>query len=489
MKAIFKSVMALMAICAFTACSDVPMPYSDPTSDDNDNGGETTGVYLDESFASDFGKFSAYTVKGTPWVIDYSTAKATGYDNSAQKTTESEAYLISTAVDLSKSTGAYLQFDYILRYVNTAKNQNKVLITDAYSGDPTTTNWTDITGTLTEGSDWTTFSTYKKNIPTNFIGKSSVVVALMYSCTTSSSTIEMKNLVMKEGQVEESGDTPVENTDLNTPETAWTVAEAIQKINDNGGNALSGQAYVKGIISSVDNYSEDYHSLTYYISDDGTDTNTLQVYSGKGIDGADFASKSDLKKGQTVVVKGKLQAYNGKAEMDKNNTLISVSGEGEEEPAATGLNATFESSDEGFTIKNISLSDGLTDVWVYDSNNKCMKANGYNKDKKTNCPAQSMIVSPAFSLEGLNTARLTYDQAAKYMNNAADELQVLASTDGTNWTRLTPSGYPDGSSWTFLSTTCDMRAFAGQKTVYVAFQYTSTSESAPEWRLKNVVVK
>ena len=488
MKAIFKSAMALMAICAFTACSDVPMPYSDPTSDDNDNGGETTGVYLDESFASDFGKFSAYTVKGTPWVIDYSTAKATGYDNSAQKTTESEAYLVSTAVDLSKSTGAYLQFDYILRYVNTAKNQNKVLITNAYTGDPTTTSWTDITGTLTEGSDWTTFSTYKKNIPTAFIGKSSVVVALMYSCTTSSSTIEVKNLVLKEGKVDEtSGEEPTPSTDLNTPETAWTVAEAIQKINDNGGEALSGQAYVKGIISSVDYYNETYKSLSYYISDDGTDTNTLQIYSGKGIDGADFTSKSDLKKGQTVVVKGTLKTFNGKAEMDKNNTLISVSGKGEEEPAATGLNATFASSDEGFTIKNISLSDGLTYVWKYDATNHYMKASAYAN--KTNCPAQSMIISPAFSLEGLTTATLTYDQAAKYMNNAADELQVLASTDGTNWTRLTPSGYPDGSSWTFLSTTCDMSAFAGKKTVYVAFQYTSTSESAPTWEVKNVVVK
>ena len=487
MKAIFKSAMALMAICAFTACSDVPMPYSDPTSDDNGSGSDTTtGVYLNESFASDFGKFSTYTVTGTPWAIDYSTAKATGYDNTAKVTTASEAYIVSSAVDLSASTGAYLQFDYILRYVNTAKNQNKVLITDAYTGDPTTTTWTDITGTLTEGADWTTFSTYKKNIPTAFIGKSSVVVALMYSCTTSSSTIEVKNLVMKEGQVEESGDTPVENTDLNTPETAWTVAEAIQKINDNGGEALSGQAYVKGIISSVDYYSEDYHSLSYYISDDGSDTNTLQIYSGKGIGGADFASKSDLKKGQTVVVKGTLKAYNGKAEMDKNNTLISVSGEGEEEPAATGLNATFASSDEGFTIKNISLSDGLTYVWKYDSSNKYMKASAY---AKANYAAQSMIISPAFSLEGLTTATLTYDQAAKYMNNAADELQVLASTDGTNWTRLTPSGYPDGSTWTFLSTTCDMSAFAGKKTVYVAFQYTSTSESAPIWEVKNVVVK
>ena len=55
MKAIFKSVMALMAICAFTACSDVPMPYSDPS--EENGGAENAGGYLDESFESNFGKF------------------------------------------------------------------------------------------------------------------------------------------------------------------------------------------------------------------------------------------------------------------------------------------------------------------------------------------------------------------------------------------------------------------------------------------------
>lgn len=485
MKAIIKSVMALLAACTFAACSDVPMPYDDPNNSQDST--STDGFYLDETFASNFGKFTTFTVKGTPWVIDYSTAKATGYDNSAQKTTESEAYLVSTAVDLSKSTGAYLQFDYILRYVNTTQNQNKVLVTDNYTGDPTTTSWTDITGTLTEGSDWNTFSTYKKNLPEAFIGKGDVVVALMYSCTTSSSTIEVKNLVLKEGKVDETGgDDPTPSSDLNTPETAWTVAEAIQKIADNSGNALSGQAYVKGIISSVDYYNETYKSLSYYISDDGTSTNALQIYSGKGINGADFSSKNDLKVGQTVVVKGTLKAYNGQNEMDKSSSIISISGDGEE-PAATGLNASFESSDEGFTINNISLSDGLSYVWKYDATNHYMKASAYVNS--TNCPAQSMIVSPAFSLEGLTTATLTFDQTGKYLKNPADELQVLASTDGTNWTKLTPSTYPDGSSWTFISTTCDMSAFAGKKTVYVAFQYTSTDNAAPTWEVKNVVVK
>ena len=75
------------------------------------------------------------------------------------------------------------------------------------------------------------------------------------------------------------------------------------------------------------------------------------------------------------------------------------------------------------------------------------------------------------------------------MKNAADELQVLASTDGTKWTKLNVSAMADGSNWDFISTTCDLSAFAGKATVYIAFQYTSTTEAAPEWRVNNVVVK
>jgi len=207
MNKIINSVFAMaMVAISFSSCSDVPAPYDIPN-----NGGDTVivdndSIYLQESFASSFGAFTVKTVVGTPWAIDYSTAKATGYDNTSKVTTASESYIVSKAMDLSKSNGAYLSFSYILRYVNASNTSNKVLITDNYTGDPTTTTWTDITGTLTEGSDWTTFATYNKNIPTNFIGKSNIVVALSYKCNaTSSSTIEVKNLLLKEGKV---SDTP-----------------------------------------------------------------------------------------------------------------------------------------------------------------------------------------------------------------------------------------------------------------------------------------
>ena len=324
MKTIFKLAIALLAVFSFAACSDVPMPYEEPG----------TGTYLDETFETSFGKFTNVTVKGNAWDISYKTAKATGYDNSSQKTTASEAYLVSSPVDLSKSAAAYMQFEYILRYVRAGQTENKVLITDNYTGNPTTTTWTDITGSLTEGSDWTTYATYKKNIPSEFLGKSNVVIALMYSCTTTSSTIEIKNLIMKDGTVEESStttpETPATGEKGQSKENPYTVQEAVDLITS--GKAPSTEVYVKGIISNIDYYNTKYKSLSYYISDDGK-SNTLQIYSGKGLNGADFTSKEDLKVGQTVVIKGIIKSFTDKDgkkinEVDKSSQIVSIEGEG-----------------------------------------------------------------------------------------------------------------------------------------------------------------
>ena len=124
-----------------------------------------------------------------------------------------------------------------------------------------------------------------------------------------------------------------ENVDPNakgqSADNPYTVQEAVQLIKD--GKAPTTEVYVKGIVSKLDYYNTNYKSLSYYISDDGK-TEDLQIYSGKGLNGADFNSKSDLKVGQTVVVKGVIKAFdkNGTTiyEVDKNSVIVSIEGEG-----------------------------------------------------------------------------------------------------------------------------------------------------------------
>ena len=110
----------------------------------------------------------------------------------------------------------------------------------------------------------------------------------------------------------------------NTPETAYTVAKAKELID--AGKGLSTEVYVKGTISSVGTLNTTYNSLTYNISDDGTATEELKIYSGKYFEGADFTSADQLKAGDVVIVKGLLKKYGETYEIDKNNQLYSLNG-------------------------------------------------------------------------------------------------------------------------------------------------------------------
>lgn len=203
--------LAAIVFTAFTlsSCEDVPAPYELPK-DNNGSNEETHGEYLHETFATTMGKFKVITQMGTPWKIDFKTAKASGYDNNSKKNTPSESYLISPEINLSKSKGAYLKFEYIIQYMS-RDGVDKVLITSNYTGDPTKTEWEDITGKLTQGTDWTTFATYAKNLPAAYIGKDKVRIAFYYSATDKGSrTWEVKNVTVKEGEVTENPETPDE---------------------------------------------------------------------------------------------------------------------------------------------------------------------------------------------------------------------------------------------------------------------------------------
>ena len=184
----------------------------------NGVGGTTTpdtpaDGYINETFSKSFGTFTLKTIKGTPWTIDsYGYAKATGYDNTSKVTTPSESYLVSKAIDLSTSKGATLKFSYILRYatyngVPTEGVKNQILITENYTGDPTTTKWTDITGTLTEGTDWKTWSTYTYDLAP-YKGKKNIVIAFHYACEAKSGTWQIKELTVKEGAPTVEPETP-----------------------------------------------------------------------------------------------------------------------------------------------------------------------------------------------------------------------------------------------------------------------------------------
>lgn len=114
-----------------------------------------------------------------------------------------------------------------------------------------------------------------------------------------------------------------EGTDIsNTPETAYSVAKAIELIAANEG--LDTKVYVKGKIASITEVSTSYGNATYSISDDGTTTTTLQVFRGYYLDGEKFTAEDQIKVGDEVVVYGKLTLYNGTNEINTGSSIYSL---------------------------------------------------------------------------------------------------------------------------------------------------------------------
>ena len=159
----------------------------------------------------------------------------------------------------------------------------------------------------TDGTDPTTSSpTYSTAIPV--------------STTTTIKALAAKN-GMTNSTVASATYTIVSIAHAGTSEDPYTVADAHNAILVGGD--LSNK-YVSGIISQIDSYNSTYSSITYWISDDGSTTNQLEVYSGKGIGGANFSSINDLALKDIVVVKGTLKDFNSTHEFDKNNELVSL---------------------------------------------------------------------------------------------------------------------------------------------------------------------
>jgi exonuclease VII large subunit len=157
------------------------------------------------------------------------------------------------------------------------------------------------------------------------------------------------------------------DSNLGTKDAPLTVVKALEIINALADGGETADAYVKGTISQVTSYNSTYKSITYYISDDGKTTNELQVYSGKGLNGAEFAAKEDLSVGDQVVIKGKLKKYvkNGNVTPEINQsseivTITKASGGGN----TGGGSVSAKATEMGFAAQAVATSYTMSDGTV-----------------------------------------------------------------------------------------------------------------------------
>lgn len=160
-----------------------------------------------------------------------------------------------------------------------------------------------------------------------------------YEAQTVSYTLNVK------AAVEEGGET----VDIsNTPETAYTVAKALELIT--AGEGLDTKVYVKGTVSTIKEISKDYGNATYNLSDDGTTTNELVVYRGYYLGGEKFTTGDELEVGDEVVVYGKLVLYGGNTpEVNSGSSIYSING------TTAGVNSiTTDEADANAPVFNLA---------------------------------------------------------------------------------------------------------------------------------------
>ena len=110
-----------------------------------------------------------------------------------------------------------------------------------------------------------------------------------------------------------------EESIANTLETAYTTAQAISLIDANSVQLKTTKVYVKGQVSKVDKFNEQFGSIQYWLDNDA-----FEIYGGLDNNGEKFADIDAVKTGADVVVYGLLKKYNSTYEMDLNNWLVAI---------------------------------------------------------------------------------------------------------------------------------------------------------------------
>ena len=256
------------------------------------------------------------------------------------------------------------------------------------------------------------------------------------------------------------GETPQPSGDQGSIDAPKTVAEVLAVINAmEDGATTDANYYVKGKVAKVATAAEDigpnsssgknYKDINYYISIDGTESNTIYVYRGKNLNNTDFTSADQLKVGDEVIVYGKLQKYkNSKTneivpEMASGNYLVKTSNTGStpggDNPGGggevSGNSISIDFSSQGFEnaqeVTTITLTDGTTLTLDGGGNNNTPKY--YNSGTAIRLyPKNTMTVAASKNISSIVLTCST--------NNAEGNVSATPGTVAVDGTTITISG-------------------------------------------------
>lgn len=367
---------ALATTLSFTSCEDVPAPYDIPTGG-NTGGGTTVDTEGDGTEAKPFsaadiksGKAKGNDVYVKGYIVgfvpdkDISEAKFTADGCEATSNVLIAASADETSVD--KVVPVQLPFGDVRTAIN-LKDNPKNLKQEVILGG---------------------------NIE-NYFGKPGVKSVVW-------AKIGDKEVGKKPGTEVVIAGTP---KGTGSKEDPFNIAAVNKYIKDGG--AADVEVYVKGKVSELVEFKEQYGSINYYISEDGTTNNQFYVYGGLGLGKNKFTKLDELKVGDELIICGKVKNFSGTYEFDYNNYIYSLNGKTEggttpdtpdtpelaaglkldttnglvkfvNEGVEEGEAATFEVKDMGFEdpeqkgvqVTEVTLSDGTKLTFSADEGEK-----------------------------------------------------------------------------------------------------------------------
>ena len=495
-----------VALMVFTSCKkkDPVVPPVTPTP----HGGEVQSMPYSQSFATDFGTYTAQDVLGgESWMIDFSSAKMTGYVGGENK--EDEDWLISSPVKITGVDHAKLVMVYICRYFANVNNDITLWASEDYTfgNMPETASWTNIPATWTENSNWTDWKTAEISLDA-FVGKTVNIAVKYVSTTEKAGTIEVQSITIQEGEVAPGPTPPGPSTGSGTIDDPYDVTSGI---------SLQGQsvtAWVSGYIVGAVKEGQEHNTVSsnddidwaapfgratnVLIANDPTCNDIASCLIVKMPSGSDLRSQVNLKDhaenlGKQLKVNGLLKNAFGQAGSDSPGTSADFVLEGyvPPTPGETIFSETFANGQGDFEIQDVLMPGDLTYVWSHAAQYSCMKASAY-KDQ-TNYETESWLVSPTIDLTAATAPTLSFSQAVNYASPEG-ALSMMISTDyagdvtTANWDEISLDQWPAGNNWTFVTSKADLTSYVGQY-VTIAFKYTSTTSASATWEVKNFVVE
>ena len=216
-----------------------------------------------------------------------------------------------------------------------------------------------------------------------------------------------------------------------------------------------------------------------------------------------ISDASIFEKGKNVSFNANLSINNGKPVVtigaatiedwtEKPGGDINVDFDGGTQPGGETvvLDESFATGMGQFTTENITLPEGGSYVWKEGKYQETtyIKAGAFINDAARE--ADSRLVSPTLDLTTATTATLTFDHAYnhyKKADNHESELTLEVKEENGDWTPIVIPNFNDGSTWTYVSNTIDLSAYAGKKMQF-AFHYKSTTTNALGWQITKVKV-